>query len=92
MGHKAQDQMAEQIYAYLWDAGRRGKGGWREKKDNTAPCMDKRQKVFTCFLKNFHFTPRTCSLWGFALPPTDCFKEFSHFIFGCTMRGLFLDV
>lgn len=84
--------MVKQRSVYLWAAGKKGKGGWREKQDNSAPDVNKRLNIFICFLKNLvDFIPRTCFLQGFTLNPTGCFKEFSCFVFGCTMRRLLPD-
>lgn len=87
----AQDQMVGQNF---WDVGENKKewieGNETQKKDNFVLYVNKRLNIrFLKYLTNF--TLRTCFLQGFALHATDCFKEFSCFKFGCTMRRLLPD-
>lgn len=86
-------QMVEQNFVHLWDVGE-NKKEWMEGKETQKrnKPIPQRINIFICFLENVaNFPPRTCFLQGFALHATGCFKEFSGFTFGCTMRRLLPD-
>lgn len=84
-GHGAQGIRSNVCICGLQENKGRVDGGKRQ----LCSCCQLKANYLYILLKNFIL--RTLFLQGFALLPTGCFKEFSCFIFGRTMKGLLPD-
>lgn len=81
-------------FVHLWAVGENKKqwmeGKETQERDNFVLYENKRINIFYVLSEELSkfYTKGLLFLQGFALHATGCFKEFSSFTFGCTMRRL----